>query len=262
MRAEIMNNRRTAVRVVLAAALSCVIVLYLCFSLPMSTSDSILNALGGAMLSRKMNARSLIISLFPIFILCFLLADYLQSDFAACCVYIFTRARSRFGYTAKRIPALLGWISIFYLLLFIVVLFSLPARGFALTASLVRESLLVLTFDVLSAFMLLLPLNLLAVKLGSVRAFLICFGLYLGFLLTGIFSPPAVSMTLPFSQGNYAWHQPMWFASSPKESVCAIPGFSLAYSLVYMTVTIWIEIFISVLAINRLDLLSMPEGEN
>jgi len=263
-----MNKRKYFRRTLFAIVLSSIVEIYFSYTwraIPaqkLNASDAILYAFGGALLGKGIAFNFIIYYLFPILILCFFLTDYVQSDFTVSCVYIFTRSKSRCQWILKKISGLLWWVTGYYVFVLAAIMISYVCRGEEMPKALVAEVIMVMIFDILSTFMILLPMNLFAVRMGTVKSFLICFGGYAVLLLTGLYSPPVISKLLPFSQGNYAWHQPLWFAQAPMKSDCTIAGFSIIYSIVYMFIAILVEISFGVLFMKRIDLLSVPEGEN
>jgi hypothetical protein len=257
-----MSSRKYLRRIFIAAAISSIVVIYFSYSHQLTASDTFLYAFGGALLGKGMDSVGMIYFILPVFILCFFVTEYIQSDFVVSCVYVLTRSGSRLDWIFKKVLGLLIWIAVYYLIVFAAIFATLACRGIQLTFTLAAEVAMVMLFELLSSFMLLLPANLVAVRLGAVKAFLICVGGYLALLLAGIYTSSAISILLPFSQGLYAWHQPLWFAKAPEEAGRIITGFSPIYSIAYMTVAIIFEIITGVFLMNRMDLLSVPEGEN
>lgn len=263
-----MNNRKYIIRVLFSVAIS----LLVAFSVITysggptkgeSSTDILLLAFGGALLNKQNTIANILLGILPTFAITYFFATYIVDDFSSYCIYIFTRSESRLRWIMKKIAGLFLNIILFYIINFIATFFLLSANGFSSHLD-INSSLcgLLLILNTLSVFMLLFPMNLLAIKRGAVQSFIICISFYLILIITGIYSMPALSTCLPFSQGNYAWHQPLWISKVPNGEACVIKNFSLSFSLCYLLIVNAIEIFIGILIIKNKDLLIGSEGEN
>jgi hypothetical protein len=259
-----MNKWKYALRIGIAELISLISIYYvISFTRKVPASYSVFTLLGGALFNSKSSILTLLFALLPTFLLSFFLVSYIEDDYSNCCVYIFTRTTSRFSWFVKKAIGLLGWIFTFYLLeyflLFIFVKVNVITVDFEATIIL---SLSTLPFNVLSLFMLLLPINLLAVKVGTVISYLIGISTYLLLLIAGIFSSSEISSLLPVSQGMYAWHQTPFVLQQNYMQITPLPNFNVCFSLIYMIIAITVEIVIGIFLINKMDLLTVPEGEN
>lgn len=259
-----MNRHKYIFRVFIAAAIAMITVLYtLEFSEKPTMGLVLANAYGGGLLDKKNTVISLMASILPVFTLCFFMSNYIADNFASGCIYIFTRSRSRVKWIAEKTVNLFLFTAAFYVICLSFALVITVCWGIKINPlSALGFYVVILLFDTLSTFMIILPLNLLSIRVSSVISFLICMGTWLLFLVVGIFASPRLSVLLPFSQGNYVWHQPLWLSQTVKGLNCSIEGFSLTYSLLYMVAIVVIEVCASALIMNKMDLLGGPEGEN
>ncbi len=259
-----MNNRKYASRISVIELISLLPTLYIIGSTKSKpASYSVYALLSGVLLNSKFGIFTMLFALLPTLLLVFCLVEYIQDDYSTCCVYIFTRTESRFKWFAKKAVSLFAWIIIFYLFEFCLLFIAIKANGvtvdFAATLAIFAWTLL---FNTLTMFMFLLPMNLFAVKAGSVISYFTGIGIYLLLLCTAMYVSPVISRLLPISQGMYAWHQTPWAAQQNFMNISPLPGFNVWFSLIYLIIVIAIEIIICMFMIKRMDLLSMTEGEN
>jgi hypothetical protein len=256
-----LGNGRYLKTVLLAAAIAALCTLVILLGFTRSASEMLLITFGGGLINRNGTMLGITMGIFPAFIASFFFADYLARDFSNACVYIFTRSKSRLGWVLKKIAWLFLYTGLYWLIDILFGFLALAITHKPLPAALLPEAIMLLLFNTLAAFMLLLPVNLLAVRFGTVKAFVPCFGVYAMLVIAGVYAPPSVSRWLPFSQGFYAWHDPLWFARPPKFVQCTVRGLSPAFSLIYMAAAILIEIGVAVAYMQRIELLDSKEGE-
>lgn len=256
-------SRKFTLLMLIAAVVSSTVEIFFTVSWHINGAEVFFDCFGGAQLSKSLEILALIYFLLPTLLLCFVTAGFMQEDYSTCCIYVFTRSENPTRWLLRKALRLFAQDLCFYLLLFAAVLVSLPIRGMTVTPTLILQASAILFLSALCAFMILLPINLMALRLGTVKAYLIGIAAYVFFLMVGIYSPIGVSKWLPVSQGLYAWHTPLWFMSgSELKSQITLPGFRLEYSILYIIIVILIEIIVGAYILTKSDLLTAPEGEN
>lgn len=259
-----MNRRKYALKIAVAELISLLSAFYTVSSTKTyPASYSVFGLFSGVLVNSKFGILTLLFVLFPTLLLYFCLVEYMQDDYAICCVYIFTRSANRAKWFIKKAAGLFCWIIIFYSAEFLLLLFVAALSGSVIDfPAAVSVFLWTLLFNTLAAFMLLLPMNLLALKAGTVISYFVGIFVYLFLLVTAMYGSAALSRWLPASQGMYAWHQTLFTEIQSKFDVGPLLGFNVWFSVAYMLIVVAAEMIIGVVIIKRMDLLSVPEGEN
>lgn len=256
-------NRKFIGILLISDTVASVVAIFLSVSMLFDNTNLFFNSLGGGIFNKDFSIMGVIFLEFPLLMLCFFAAGFMLEDYSASCIYVFTRSKSPARWLVKKVWQLFLLDFCFYLLLFAALYVSLPFRKMRILPATFPQSAVILLLSVLCTYMILLPINLLALRLGTVKAYLIGIAAYVFLLAAGIYSPPAVSKWLPVSQGFYAWHTPLWFAKGSKlKSQITLPGFRLEYSILYIIIVILIEIIVGLYILTKSDLLTAPEGEN
>lgn len=260
--------RKQALRLAFVFALS---VICLLMAAPLSERVSaegyVLFVQGGALYSPDAYPPSLILGTLPVLVLCYLFADFLAEDIDRAATYVFTRTRRRSQWLARKIGLLCLGVLVFYalLLLALIGVFMFVNGGDGSPGQLSRVFLLfapLVALNTLSSCAALIAIDLLAMRIGSLRSFLVIvfvrlLSIFACIPLTGEARAIAVRI-LPAAQGVFAWHDVSAFQGTHVAAVLAgasVPGFSLAYSYGYLVVLIALEAAIGLWMMQRADLL-------
>jgi len=201
--------------------------------------------------------------LVPQFILVYLLADCMYNDFKIYSVYVFTRENKRKRWFVNKCFFLLFLTAVYYLSQFLIILAmgvfnGLRPISFEVFMTVAISCFVLLT---LTGFLLVISANLLALKIG------INFGyLFVIILNTAMVMVPSVIYgsydniiikLLPGSSAMFLWHSDGFIAMfSERFGFDSIEGFSLAFSIIYISVLIVITFFVGVKFIENLDILN------
>jgi hypothetical protein len=231
-------------------------------------SYTILQVLGGGIFAASgfgLSIFALVFCSIPPFVFCYLFADFFYIDFERTAAYIFSRTEKRGKWLAIKLVHLSVYVFA-YSLLTAVISFCLISfsNGHNYSASFASESVNIfeflvpmVTLNALSLLILLIPINILAVRYNLIFCFVTVMAIYLISLVYSASVSADISslliQLLPTTQGVFVWHDTEVTQTLFGQDV--ISGYSLLQSYLYLFVVIIAWSLLSLFVIKRMDLL-------
>jgi len=202
--------------------------------------------------------------LVPQFLLVFLLAEYMYSDFKICSVYVFTRANRRHSWFLKKFFSLLIITLVYYVVQFVILLVMGVLSGFSPERFdvFVRVVISSLVLHVLIAFILVCVANLLSLKVGINFGYMCVIIFNTVMIMTpsvtyGLFDNSIIIKILPGSNGMLLGHSDNFVkVISDKFGFDTLEGFSVSFSIIYLITIIIVLFYIGSKLIEYLDIIN------
>ncbi|HBI05422.1 MAG TPA: hypothetical protein DDY49_15510 [Paenibacillaceae bacterium] len=200
--------------------------------------------------------------LLPMVFLLYFLGDDMASDFGRNAVYIFTRTHQRKIWFLAKSLSLFFYIFLYYFVQFFVLWIIASVYGLHLVNSeegiFVILSMLILL--ILQSFIVLLMINLLALRTTQIIAYTIVFAGYIASLFFSNFLYEiqwciGIIKWLPFTQGIFSWHNGI-----PSSVIAFIvtdfhlQNFSVLFSIIYQVVITTLLIILGTHKIEDMDI--------
>lgn len=236
-------------RTLLSSLIFCIMPLSMAVIFREKEINTVIRAsMGGEVYSSLTMVYFMLVSFAPAVLFLFLFSDFFSSDFEAMAVYVFTRAGNPFKYLIRKtlylIGCVFGYTVINTALCFVI---SGLAGGLGETDLKTAAGSALLFF--LNSLMLAGLVSTLAMVIKSHYSFLLITVLYMLSVLTGIYFPENIQVVLcnanPFLQGFYAWHY------NPPVSSLFQP--SVYFSVIYLTVILFLDFFLFYQYVKRCD---------
>lgn len=196
----------------------------------------------------------------PTLVFCYLFSDYLQEGLAHAAASVFTRTAQRSAWAGRRLGQLAAFTLGYTLaggMLSAVLLFVLngaQAQGWTGVIELLGYAT---TLNTLQFLVILIPLNILALRRNVVGCFVSFMAVYFASLLICSTLPASAATGLipwlPTTQGVFAWHDTVLTRLMSGQGI--VQGFSLLQSYGYLLVFIVLETGIAIRYLKRFELL-------
>ncbi|MDR3136860.1 MAG: hypothetical protein LBU07_05575 [Coriobacteriales bacterium] len=210
------------------------------------------------------SAFAILLCVTPTFIFCYLFSDYLRNSLEHAGAYVFTRTIKRGNWLRIRLIQLGGFVCAYSFsggvfvgaLLFLQkgMLGDATVQGWQVVFNFFLPAV---TLNMLMLLALLIPVNILALRLHPLAGFITVMAFYFASLLLCASAPHSITANwaplLPTTQGVFAWHDTVFTQIMFSPGV--IEGFSLGQSYAYLLVLVAFEIVFSVVSIKRIELL-------
>lgn len=230
---------------------------YVCFAI----------TFGGVLPDSFTDLISLLITLVPIIAIIHIFSDYMRSDFIINYVYVFTRLGKKSKWLFQKSRQLFFEISLIYLIMFFITFVFSIGLGYKFSSINLEMFILLISLyllNVFTMFLIIFFLNILSLKIGSVRAFMITIFAYILQLILSMlfynnkFFTTYICALFPVSQQMYFWHNNIPIPTQLENFIQnPINEFYLIKSFVLLLFYIGITYTLSYVLINKQDLTSI-----